>query len=233
MSTVAIIVAAGNSRRMGFDKLTAPLAGLPVLAHSLLAFQNCQKVDHIIVVAADSRTEEFHTLAEQHGIDKLNTVVKGGAERCESVSNGIQTALKKIAGAKTILVHDGARPLIKDEAICQCINGAEKYGAASLAQRVSDTLKRTDESAIVTDSVERENLWRMETPQAFAADLIAQASRAATHDSVIVTDEVSAVQRFDPSQAIHLIENESANPKITLADDLPLAEALIKNRSRP
>lgn len=233
MSTVAIIVAAGSSRRMGFDKLTAPLAGLPVLAHSLLAFQNCRKVDHILVVAADSRIEEFRTLADRHDIDKLNTVVKGGAERCESVWNGIQIANTEFEQTKTILIHDGARPLINNEAIRQCIEAAEKYGAASLAQRVSDTLKRTNESAIVTDSVERENLWRMETPQAFAADLIVQASRAAILNAAIMTDEVSAVQRFDPSQAIHLIENKSANPKITLADDLPLAEALIKNRSRP
>lgn len=227
MSTVAIIVAAGSSRRMGFDKLTADLDGRPVLAHSLLAFEHCEDVDQIVIVAAAGRKEEFRLLAVNSGIEKLAAVIEGGAERCLSVWNGVQTAMKVTADTALILVHDGARPLITGDAISQCIHAAKEHGAASLARRVTDTLKRADDSAVVTESVVRENLWRMETPQAFEAGLLLQASGAAVDDSAVVTDEVSAVQRFNASQAIHLVENTSANLKITLPGDLPIAEALM------
>ncbi len=228
MSTVAIIVAAGSSRRMGFDKLTADLAGRPVLAHSLLTFEHCEDVDHIVIVAAAGRKEEFRLLAEGSGIEKLAAVIEGGAERCLSVWKGVQMAMKVATNTAIILVHDGARPLVAGDAISQCIHAAEEHGAASLARRVTDTLKRADDSAVVTESVIRENLWRMETPQAFEAKLLLQASGAAVDDSVVVTDEVSAVQRFNASQAIHLVENTSANLKITMPGDLPIAEALMK-----
>lgn len=228
MSRVAIIVAAGSSRRMGFDKLVADLAGRPVLAHSLRAFELCADVDHIVVVAAAERKDEFQQLARDNDISKLALVVAGGAERCESVCNGVQEVMKTVADAEIILVHDGARPLVSPEAISRCIIAAQKSGAASLARRVTDTLKRADDLSVVTESVERENLWRMETPQAFAADLLLKASRAALNDSVVVTDEVSAVQRYEPSQAIHLVENTSPNAKITLAGDLAMVETLLK-----
>jgi len=162
-------------------------------------------------------------------VTKLKEVVAGGEERCESVLHGVQVAAKKAWCAEIILVHDGARPLVSSEAISQCIRGAHNNGAASLARRVTDTLKRADEAGVVTASVERDNLWRMETPQAFKADLILKASRAAVDDSVVVTDEVSAVQRFDDSQTIYLVENETANPKITVPGDLAMVASLIKN----
>ncbi len=232
MSNVAVIVAAGSSRRMGFDKLTAELAGLPVLVHSLLAFERCADVDVIVLVAASERIESFRSLAAKNGITKLKVVVAGGEQRCVSVLHGIQAAVKEISAAKIILVHDGGRPLVSGEAISHCIHGAQKHGAASLARRVTDTLKRADDAAMVTESVERENLWRMETPQAFETDLILKASRAALDDSVVVTDEVSAVQHFDEEQPIFLVENATANLKITVPGDLAVAEALLNSEER-
>jgi len=227
MSNVAVIVAAGSSRRMGFDKLTADLAGLPVLAHSLLAFEHCDEVDCIILVAAADRTEKFRALAEDNGVTKLVMVVEGGEERCTSVCHGVEAAMKEVPDAEIVLVHDGARPLVSGDAIVQCIHGARKHGAASLARQVTDTLKQADDSAMVGSSVSRENLWAMETPQVFEADLILRASRAAVGDAVVVTDEVSAVQRIDEDQAIYLVENVTANPKITFPGDLAIAEALL------
>lgn len=229
MSNVAVIVAAGSSRRMGFDKLTAELAGLPVLVHSLLAFERCENVDAIVLVAAAGRVEEFRTFAATNDVTKLVCVVEGGEERCVSVLHGVQAAVTEITDAEIVLIHDGARPLIGVDAISKCISGVEEHGAASLARRVTDTLKRASLSAIVTESVERENLWRMETPQGFNADLILKASQAVVDDSVVVTDEVSAVQRFDESQTIYLVENETANPKITVPGDLAMVTSLIQN----
>jgi len=208
------------------------LAGLPVLVHSLLAFERCADVDAIVLVSADERIEGFRVLADDNEVTKLRAVVAGGEERGVSVSHGIQAAIKEMPDAKIILVHDGARPLVSSEAISQCIRGAHNHGAASLARRVTDTLKRANEAGVVTESVERENLWRMETPQAFEAALILKASRAAVDDSVVVTDEVSAVQRFDGDQPIYLVENSAVNLKITVPGDLAMAEALLKNEGR-
>ena len=230
MSNVAVIVAAGSSHRMGFDKLTAELAGLPVLVHSLQAFERCAYVEAIVLVAAAGQVEEFSAMAADNGVSKLASVVEGGEERCVSVLRGIEAAAKEVPDATIVLIHDGARPLVSCEAIDQCIKGAQEHGAASLAKRVTDTLKRAGESGVVTESVERENLWRMETPQGFEVELILKASRAAVADSIVVTDEVSAVQRFDENQSICLVENTTANPKITVPGDLAMVEALLKKR---
>ncbi|MCF6312110.1 MAG: 2-C-methyl-D-erythritol 4-phosphate cytidylyltransferase [Verrucomicrobiales bacterium] len=231
MANVAVIVAAGSSRRMGFDKLTALLRGQPVLAHSLRAFQNCEQIDHIVIVAASGRQDEFQQLAQKAGIDKLLAVVAGGEERSASSWNGVRTVMEQCPSAETIMIHDGARPLITSDAIRLCLACAQQHGAATLARPVTDTLKRADENDVVTASVSRENLWRMETPQAFAADLIVRACRHAVEQQLVVTDEVSAVQDYAPEQPVHLVDNPCPNPKITVAGDLALAEALIDIQS--
>jgi len=230
MSNLAVIVAAGSSRRMGFDKLRAELNHLPVLVHSLLAFERCEEVDGFVLVAAAGQTGEFKELARCHGIGKLLAVVEGGADRCLSVWHGIRTAIEEAPDTEIILVHDGARPLVSAGAISECVRKARQYGAASLAHRVTDTLKRADDLPLAGESVDRDHLWAMETPQAFEAGLIQRASRAAVDDSVIVTDEVSAVQRLDENQRIFLVENPDPNPKITYPGDLAVAAALLGTR---
>lgn len=229
MSNLAVIVAAGSSRRMGFDKLRAELNHIPVLVHSLLAFERCEEVDGLVLVVAAGQTREFSDLARNHGVGKMVAVVEGGADRCLSVWHGIRAAIEEVPGAEIILVHDGARPLVRSGAISQCVRKAREVGATSLAHRVTDTLKRADDLPLVVESVDRDHLWAMETPQAFEAGLIQRASRAAVEDSVIVTDEVSAVQRLDDSQRIFLVENPHPNPKITYPGDLAVAEALLNN----
>ncbi len=229
MSNLAVIVAAGSSRRMGFDKLRAKLHHIPVLGHSLLAFERSEEVAGIVLVVPAGQVGEFEDLALACGIRKMVAVVEGGADRCLSVWQGVRTAMKEGADTEIILVHDGARPLVAVEAIGQCIRKAREYGAASLAHRVTDTLKRADNVPSVAESVDRDQLWAMETPQAFEADLIGRASRAAVDDAVMVTDEVSAVQRLDEGQRIFLVENSSPNPKITYPGDLAVAAALFQS----
>jgi 2-C-methyl-D-erythritol 4-phosphate cytidylyltransferase len=217
MSCVAIIVAAGSGKRMGFDKLMAKIAGTSVLQRSLDAFLAAKEV-HCVVVVTDA--ERFATL-DCSG-DKVVHRVDGGAERYLSVIEGLRAAAEDHT---EIAIHDGARPLVRPEQIDECILKARQHGAAALARRVTETLKKADSENLSQSSVSRDHLWFMETPQIFRKDLISRAYEAVTNQQLPVTDDVSAAEAIGVQT--RLIENPFPNPKITTPSDLPLAEALL------
>ena len=220
--TSAIIVAAGSGTRMGFDKLLASLGGAPVILHTLRAFQTCPEVDEIVVVASPDRQEVIQRLADDAGLTKLRAFVPGGAERHLSVWAGIQALA---AGCDYVAVHDGARPLIHPSQISRCFAKARETGAAASARPVSETLKRADAAGRVCGSVDRAGLWIMETPQVFARPLLVQAYEAVLREGVLVTDEVSALERL--GHPVWLVDNPTPNPKITWPPDLAVAERLL------
>jgi len=217
--TAALIVAAGSSTRMGFDKLLAPLAGVPVILHTLRAFERCPDIAGIWIVSGGARAPAIRELAA--GLAKFRGLVPGGAERHLSVWNGLQ-ALP--AECELVAVHDGARPLIAPPQISRCIACAAASGAAASARRITETVKRADAAGLVTGSVDRAGLWIMETPQVFRLPLLKSACDAVIRRGALVTDEVSAVQ--EAGHAVQLVENSSPNPKITLPGDLETAAAL-------
>lgn len=221
--TTAIIVAAGSGTRMGFDKLLARLAGCPVILHTLRAFQACPDIDEIVVVASADRVEVIQRLGDDAGLTKLRGFVEGGAERHLSVWAGLQ-ALAAECGY--VAVHDGARPLIHPGQISRCIEKARATGAAASARPVSETLKRVDGEGRVSGSVDRNNLWIMETPQVFSRTLLTEAYEAVLRDGALVTDEVSALERL--GHPVWLVDNPAPNPKITWPADLALAERLLE-----
>ena len=221
----AIIVAAGTSRRMGFDKLFAPLAGRPVLAHTLRAFEQANCVDEIILVAQAERVPEFREFVRSERASKVRQIVVGGEHRQDSVRSGLDAVA---AAATYVAVHDAARPLITCEQIAQVFTLAVEHGAASLAQPITDTLKRADEKHFVANGVDRAGLYAMQTPQIFFRDLLIEAYRAVMADKISVTDEVSAVQHL--GKKVLLLPNEQFNPKITFASDLHLAEAFLNHQ---
>lgn len=219
----AIIVAAGSSKRMGFDKLTAPLLGKPVLRWTVESFAACEAVQEIIVVAGDALRTLVQSWIDTGAFRKPVMLINGGTERHFSVSEG----LKKISPDTDIVaVHDGARPLITPEQIARCIARADECGAVACARPVTETLKRVDSHHIITGSVERNGAWIMETPQVFDRALLCEAYDAVLRDGLTVTDEVSAVQHIGAKVAV--IDNPSPNPKITHPADLALAERLLR-----
>ena len=224
----AIIVAAGSSRRMGFDKLFAPLAGHPVLWHSIKAFQETREVDEIAVVTKEDRMDEVEGLVKSGKFAKVTKVVSGGVERHMSVWNGLQ-ALNTEA-SEFIAIHDGARPLTTPRLIRACLNTAREHGAACCASPIPDTVKRASIDQMVKESVERTGLWAMQTPQIFNTSLILQAYAQIMARHEIVTDEVSAVQKL--GKKIALLKNEDWNFKITFPHDLELAEHVIAMREK-
>jgi 2-C-methyl-D-erythritol 4-phosphate cytidylyltransferase len=224
----AIIVAAGSSRRMGFDKLFAPLADHPVLWHSLRAFNDTKEIGEIVVVTKDDRMDEVEALVAASKFKKVSKVIGGGAERHISVWNGLQAVQSR--GSEFIAIHDGARPLTTPKLIRACLEEALVHGAACCASPIPDTVKRASIEQMVEASVERTGLWAMQTPQVFSSSLILQAYAQIIARHEMVTDEVSAVQKL--GKKIALLKNEDWNFKITFPHDLELAEHVLALREK-
>jgi 2-C-methyl-D-erythritol 4-phosphate cytidylyltransferase len=224
----AIIVAAGASQRMGFDKLLALLGDKPVLAHTLDAFEQSRCVDEIILVARSERVNEFQELVRLAGFTKVRDVIAGGEQRQDSVRAGLERLSSK---ASHVAVHDAARPLVRPKQIERVFELARQHGAAALAEPITDTLKRADENRFVTGGVDREGLYGMQTPQIFARELLVSAYAAVAAKNLSITDEVSAVEHFGAK--VLLVPNEEFNVKITFPRDLLLAQSVLTRRSSP
>ncbi len=226
--TSAIIVAAGSSRRMGFDKMFAELSGKPVVWHSIKSFEDTKEIDEIIIVAKADRVTEFRDLVKSSKFTKVKEIVAGGAERHISVWRGLQKV--ESAGSEFVAIHDGARPLTTPKLIRECLAAARDHSAACCASPIPDTVKRASVEQMVQESVERTGLWAMQTPQIFASGLILQAYAALMARNEMVTDEVSAVQKL--GKRIFLLKNEDWNFKITFPHDLELAEHVLALRAK-
>jgi 2-C-methyl-D-erythritol 4-phosphate cytidylyltransferase len=221
----AIIVAAGSSRRMGFDKLFAIIAGRPVIAHAIDAFQQANSVAEIIVVAGEDRHDEIRKMSRDESFQKVRSIITGGERRQDSVRAGLESLSPD---ARYVAVHDAARPLVRPEQIERVFEQCQVHGAAVLAEPISDTLKRADVDLMVAASVDRHQLYAMQTPQIFEWALIEEAYRAVFANRVSVTDEVSAVEQL--GRKVFLVPTEDFNFKITYPRDLTLAEFVLKQR---
>ncbi|MDP9187558.1 MAG: 2-C-methyl-D-erythritol 4-phosphate cytidylyltransferase [Verrucomicrobiota bacterium] len=220
----AIIVAAGSSERMGFDKLFAPIAGTPMIAYTIDAFERTPCVDEIILVGRTDSLPEFQKLLPAK--TKVSNIVPGGAERHDSVRAGLE---KVNRSSEFVAVHDAARPMITPEKIERVFEACREHGAATLAEPITDTLKRVDVDLIVTSSVDRHQLYAMQTPQIFKRDLLESAYCKAAEKEIAVTDEVSAVELV--RHKVMLVPNQDFNFKITYPRDFLLAEFVLRQRA--
>jgi 2-C-methyl-D-erythritol 4-phosphate cytidylyltransferase len=223
----AILVAAGSSQRMGFDKLFATIAGELVITRAIRAFDQAISVSEIIVVAREDRHDQIQKISRDAGFKKLRSIVTGGERRQDSVRVGLDCVER---GAKYVAVHDAARPLITPKQIERAFEQCRVHGAAALAQPVNDTLKRADANLFVIGSVDRHQLYAMQTPQIFDRDLIDDAYRAVDTQGICITDEVSAVERL--GHKIALVLDDDFNFKITYPRDLPVAEFILQDRAK-
>jgi len=221
----AIIVAAGSSERMGFDKLFALVSGKPIIAHTIAAFERTSCVEEIILVGrADGLGELRKIIGEP---TKVKQIVAGGAERSDSVRAGLDHLNLK---SDFVAVHDAARPMITPEKITRVFDVCRATGgAAALAEPINDTLKRADLDLAVKESVDRNGVYAMQTPQVFARKLLEEAYRLVVKKNVSVTDEVSAVELLGCK--VVLVPNHDFNFKITYPRDLPLAEFVLNQRA--
>ena len=222
----AVIVAAGSSVRMGGeDKIFLPVSGIPVIARSLLAYENCDDVSEIVVVTKESSIERIKKLAKEYGINKLSAVVSGGGTRAESVRNGVEAVSSKAA---FVAIHDGARPLILPEDISRCAHDAFQCGGAILAVPVTDTVKYGRKNGFVEYTPAREKLFAAQTPQIFDLEVYKTAMGRAFRELSDWTDDSRIFE--NDARKVFLTPGKRYNIKITSPEDILIAEALLKGR---
>jgi len=223
-TAAAVIVGGGSGNRFGGDKLTELIAGRPLIAHTLLAFEASAGISAIVLVVPAGREEEFRSISLKAGISKLTAVVSGGAHRHESVLNGLK-ALP--GGIDFAAIHDAARPLITPDLISRTLEAAAREGAAAVAAPVTDTLHRIDSTGHAAGTIDRSSLRAMQTPQVFGVqEIISIFSSAAG----IPTDEVSVAMAS--GKKVFLVEHSQPNLKVTWPQDVIMAEALILARAK-
>ena len=219
MKTVAIIVAGGQGKRMGRPKQFIKIAGKPMLAWTVDAFQRVKAVDGIILVI----TPDQEVLAKKIKSSKIIAIVPGGKQRQDSVRNGL-AALPK--GVQFVLIHDGARPAVLAATINGTIKAARQHGAAIAAVPVKDTIKRVASRELrVVDTLDREGLWAAQTPQTFTVPLIKKAYEQLKHD---VTDDAGVVEKF--GIPVKIVMGSYSNLKVTIPEDLSIMAAILKGR---
>ena len=219
--SAAIIVAAGSGNRFGGDKITLPLAGSPVLAWSLKAFDESDEIGTIVIVVPSGREEDFLEIARAAGISKPLIIVAGGGTRRESVIRGLSSLPP---GTDLVAIHDAARPLVTPDLIRRCLESAAISGASAAAAPVTETLHLADQERNAVRTIDRTGLWAMQTPQVFRAEPLGRLLGIASPG----TDEVSAA--LEAGWKIPFVENLRPNPKITWPSDLETAEALLAIR---
>ncbi len=222
MKVGAIIPAAGRGKRIGASvpKQFLEIQGKPLLHHTLTVFASCKLIDYVVLVMPQADVDEM-------GEDWLNKydivreVVVGGEQRQDSVYNGFNSLEE---GIDIVVVHDGVRPFTTPQMITATVEAAQQHGAAITAIPVSDTVKQAADG-FVKQTVSRDGLWRVQTPQAFQYGLLQQAFKKAKKDSYYVTDEGSLVEYL--GERVRIVPGSELNIKITRKEDLVLGESLL------
>jgi 2-C-methyl-D-erythritol 4-phosphate cytidylyltransferase len=226
MKVSVVIPAAGLGTRMGgIKKPYMDIAGKPILAYTLGAFQRCPFIDSIVIVTAKGDESRCIQDIKTYGIDKPFSIVAGGDTRQESVFN----ALRELSSNTDIVViHDAVRPLLTENMIIQSIDNANLYGSAIVAVPVKDTIKESDDDGFVAKTLNRRKLWAIQTPQTFKYDLIMKAHLYARNNNIQATDDAFLVEQI--GHKVKLIMGSYENIKITTPDDLAIAKAILESR---
>ena len=227
--TACVIVAAGDSSRMqGQNKQFLKVGGMPVLARTVCEFQNAPCINEIVIVTKKEDIKTVIDMCEKYNCDKVIAVVAGGANRQESVWLGF---CEISDDSEFVAIHDGARCLVTSETIEKVCHEAYVYGAATAAHRVTDTVKRTGKNTYAEETLDRDKIWLANTPQVFSSNLYRAAAYTAKENHFFGTDDCSLVEYIGYS-TVKLVECGKDNIKITVPDDVPLAEALLALRKK-
>ena len=220
----AVIVAGGSSSRMGEDKLAMELGGMTVIERTLRVFQASAYCDEIVAVTRSEKIPEVAAIAREAGVTKLKCVVTGGGTRMASSRAGVRECS---AAAGLIAIHDAARPLVTEEIISRAVRAAAERGAAAPAIHVKDTVRQARGGRVLR-TLERDELFLMQTPQVFRADLIRAALDEAVKLRLSLTDDCAAVMLLDAE--VFLVEGSEENLKLTTPADVYAAEAILDKR---
>lgn len=222
----AVVLSAGSGKRMGSTtpKQYLKVLGRPLLAYTLMAFEESRVDEVVLVVSEEYREYCIQDIIHTYGIHKVHTIVNGGRERYDSVYAGLEAS-----EGDYVLIHDGARAMITPQIINTCIDEITQKGSCVVGMPVKDTIKIVDGNGMIQDTPDRSRLWQVQTPQCFPLSMIQSAYKAyiesgkqsATDDAMILQEETD--------EAVHLIEGSYSNIKVTTPDDLTMAEAILKS----
>ncbi|WP_445478824.1 2-C-methyl-D-erythritol 4-phosphate cytidylyltransferase [Lysinibacillus irui] len=221
-----VLPAAGSGKRMGAgqNKLFLELLDKPILIHTLEVFQQDPSCTGIWLAVKPEERDYIQGLLEQFGITKVKGLPAGGAERQHSV----HSCMKEMQQVDIVLVHDAARPFITHDIIANLVQSAHQNGAAIAGIRAKDTMKKV-RNGVIEETVDRDSLWMIQTPQAFQYDLIVEAEDVAEKVGFLGTDEAMLVERL--GHTVHIVESSYENVKMTTQEDLLFGEAILRKRS--
>lgn len=225
----AIVPAAGAGVRMEADrpKQFRPLGDRPLLVHTLQRLSDSPLIETVVVVVpADWVAKARSELIEPYGLAKVGAVVAGGAERQDSVAAGLEALGPEV---DLVVVHDGVRPFMTEAMIADVVEAARAVGAAVAAIPVAETVKRVADGAVV-ETVSRDGLYRVQTPQAFRREVLAEALERARAEGVVGTDEAALVERF--GRPVRVVAGSAVNLKVTSPEDWSLAESILSSLGR-
>lgn len=216
----AVVPAAGAGTRMGSEvkKQFCLLKGKPVIVHTLQKLEHCADVDEVAVAVPESSIAEMEKLVRQYRLHKVSKIIAGGPKRQDSVYNVIKRLHLK--DSDILLVHDGVRPFIETKRIALLLNVCKEFGAAVLAVQPKDTIRRSTDGIFFDQTLDRNALWLIQTPQAFKAKILLKAFTKAKKDRFYSTDEAALVEKINIK--VRIVEGNYDNIKITTPEDLEL-----------
>lgn len=217
--------AAGSGQRMaaGYNKLFLQLDDKPIIIHTLLVFEEDPACKGIILAVKPGERKEIQSMLDQFGISKIKSIVDGGTERQYSVAACIEAHTEN----GIVLVHDAARPFLERSVITSLVQRATDFGAAIAAVQPKDTMKLAT-NGVVEETVNREQLWIVQTPQAFQYDVLKAAAEQANHEGFLGTDESMLVERL--GHPVQIVESTYENVKMTTQEDLAFGEIILKRQ---
>lgn len=218
----AIILAAGQGKRMEYEKNKIFIRiKKPIIIHTISAFEKNENIDEIFLVINKNEVEDMKKLVSNHDLNKVKKFIVGGETRQKSSYNGVKEAID----SNIVMVHDGARPFIRQNIIDKIIKQTNKFDACVVATPVKDTIKISKTDNFVEKTLDRSTLWAVQTPQSFKLEIIKKAHENALKTDFESTDETSLVEKIGID--VKLVKGDYDNIKITTPDDLFLADRII------
>ncbi|OGX49775.1 MAG: 2-C-methyl-D-erythritol 4-phosphate cytidylyltransferase [Omnitrophica WOR_2 bacterium RIFOXYB2_FULL_38_16] len=222
MKTQAILAIAGFGTRLKASEPKALLAvcGMPIFMYSLKVFENSGLIDSVVIVTQERFIDKFNEIIAEHGIKKVKKIVAGGDTRFESVNKGLHEIDDD---TDIVLVHDGARPLITADLVDRSIELTKEYGAVIVAVEVKPTIKRAGDDLFVKETLNRNELWEVQTPQVFRKKILLKAHEQKR--SGTPTDDASLVEQLGVK--VKILKGDYRNIKVTTKEDIIVAEAFL------
>jgi len=225
---IAIILASGMGKRMGADKnkVFLELGGKPLIFYTIYNFEQSEEIDEIIIVAKENEITDMQELVNEFGFEKVSHIIAGGRERQDSGHNGVRCVYDNYEENDiVVLFHNGANPFVSNEEIKCVAAAARDNGAAVVAHKTKDTIRKVNENNISKGVIDRSELWNMQTPQAIQLELALNAFNRADEKDFLGTDDVSLVEEL--GEDVIIVEASDNNFKVTTPIDLALAEVIL------